>query len=191
MSGRKTKCRWTQSARRGSAAVEFVLVLPLLVGLSAFAVETGRLLADYHTVSTSVRGAARYLARLDGGPGGLGIDCDTGTVNAVAPGIVNARRLAMTGRIDGDPAIDPLVPSWRATELSEAATGVHISLDCADNADGALGGIYAGVARIPSIVVSARVPFRFGPGRLLGLDPQLEFTVVHKTVFTGAAGAMP
>lgn len=191
MGERETLSRPTQSARKGSAAVEFVLVLPVLIGLSAFAVETGRLLAHYHTVSKSVRGAARYLARLDGGPGGLGIDCESGTLNTTGPGIGNARRLAMTGRIDGDPAVDPLVVSWRAMDLSEAATGVRVLLDCADNAGGALGGIYAGAARIPSIVVSARVPFRFGPGRLFGLDPALEFTVVHKTVFTGPAGRIP
>jgi TadE-like protein len=190
MGSSKAPNGWTQGARRGSAAVEFVLVLPVLVGLSAFVVETGRLLADYHTVSKSVRGAARYLARLDGGPAGLGIDCESGTLDAAALGIAESRRLAMTGRIDGDPATDPLVPSWRATDLSEAATGIRISVDCVDNASGALGGTYAGAARIPSIVVSARVPFRFGPGRVLGLDPALEFTVVHKTVFTGPGGGM-
>ena len=190
MAGKHNRASWWHAGRAsaGSAAVELVLVLPVLLALIAFVVETGRLLADYHTVSKSVRDAARYLARLDGGAGGLGIDCTAGTLSAAAPGIANARRLAMTGRIDGDPAADPLVSSWRAAALSESATGIRVALACADNADGALAGVHAGAARIPGIVVSARVPFRFGPGRLFGLDPALDFTVAHTTIHTGRPG---
>ena len=54
-------------ARGGIAAVEFVLILPLLVLLMFGTIEIGRILFDYQAVSKSVRGATRYLTRIDAG----------------------------------------------------------------------------------------------------------------------------
>jgi len=161
--------------------------LPLLLLLLAFVVDAGRLFADYHALGKGVRDAARYLARVEGGAGGLALDCATGTVDRGAPAVQDAIRLAMTGRIDGDPAADAetLVGGWTAPELSAAATGIRISLACTDNGANALRGLYDGAGRIPSIVVSAEVPFTLGPGRLLGLGPRLRLTRAYRTPHTG------
>lgn len=167
--------------RRGAAAVELVLILPVLLGLLAFAVDAGRMLADYHAVSKSVRDAARFLARAHPGAG----SCIAGSLDRTQTDVARAVRLAMTGRIDGDPAREGLVAGWSATSLSEAATGISITLECAGNAGRALGGLYADRAAIPSVVVQARVPFSFGLGRFLGLSPGMVLDVAHKTPCTG------
>ena len=165
----------------GIAAVEFVLVLPVLLALLALAVDGGRLLADYHALSKSVRDAARFLARADAVPD----VCVPGDLDRARPAVARAVRLAMTGRVDGDPAADALVAGWSASDLSEAATGVRVTLDCLDNAGAALGGLYGGRAAIPSIVVEARAPFSFGFARTLGLGPGMTIRVAHKTAHLG------
>lgn len=165
----------------GTAAVELVLVLPLLLALLALAIDGGRFLADYHAVSKSVADAARFLARTGAGPEA----CVSGALDRAQLNVARAVRLTMTGRIDGDPAADSLVAGWTAADLSEAATGVSITRECLDNSGAALGGLYAGSAAIPSILVEARVPFRFGLGRVLGLGPTMTLNVAHKTARTG------
>lgn len=48
--------------QKGVALVEFALVLPFLLLLSLLAVEFGRAIWEYNTLTKSVRDAARYLA---------------------------------------------------------------------------------------------------------------------------------
>ena len=48
-------------ARGGIAAVEFAIILPLLVLLLFGTIEIGRILFDYQAASKSVRDATRYL----------------------------------------------------------------------------------------------------------------------------------
>jgi hypothetical protein len=48
--------------QRGTAIVEFALVLPLLILLSILVVELGRALYQYNTLAKSVRDAARFLS---------------------------------------------------------------------------------------------------------------------------------
>lgn len=170
----------------GMAAVELVLVLPLLMALLALAVDGGRLLADYHAVSKSVRDAARFLARAEA----VSETCVPGALDRARPEVERAVRLAMTGRADGDPAAEALVAGWRASDLSETATGVRVARAClnnagGNNAGGALAGLYDGQAAIPSVIVEARVPFRFAFARTLGLGPAMTLTVAHKTARTG------
>lgn len=169
---------------RGTAAVELVLVLPLLLLLLAVAVDLGRLLAAYHTVSASTQDAARYLSRLDQGADGLVIDCAGGTLPPDTPAARAARRLAMTGLIDGDPARMPLVRGWTAETLSAEATGVVLAVECLDNAAGALGGAYAARAVVASLAVSARVRVPLSFARLAGLDA-VAFTVTRRAPHTG------
>lgn len=168
-------------ATQGTAAVEFVLVLPILLGLLALVVDLGRLLADYHAVSKSVRDATRYLSRIDAGPGGLGIDCASQSLAAGAPALDIARRLVMTGRLDGDPAREPLVAGFRAA----APEAVRIAVECHDNRALGLRGVYEGVPSVPAVRVAARVPFRFSLGRVLGLAPRVHFTVERKMAHIG------
>lgn len=49
----------------GVALIELALVLPLLVTLSVLVVDLGRALHHYHTLTKSLRGAARSLMVLD------------------------------------------------------------------------------------------------------------------------------
>ncbi len=95
----KARIRHFCGACTGTAAVEFVLVLPLLALLLFGTIDLGRLLADYQTASQGIRDAARYLSRAD--PAVLGIDCATGVVDVGSAPALAAMNLAMTGTIDG------------------------------------------------------------------------------------------
>ena len=52
----------TDSRQRGVAAIEFALILPLLLLLTITTTEIGRALYEYASVAKSVRAAARYLS---------------------------------------------------------------------------------------------------------------------------------
>ena len=51
----------------GTAAVEFVLILPVLVAMLFGAIEAGMMYRDYHRVDKGVRDATRYLNTFVGG----------------------------------------------------------------------------------------------------------------------------
>jgi Flp pilus assembly protein TadG len=51
-----------KKTQKGVALVEFALILPFLLLLSILAVEFGRAIWQYNTLTKSVRDAARYLA---------------------------------------------------------------------------------------------------------------------------------
>lgn len=178
-------------AKDGIASVEFVLILPVLLLLLAVIIDFGRLYYDYHAVSKSIRDATRYLSRVDGSTAGLNIDCASGTVDESAdPGktlVENARRLAMTGRFDGNPSTEPLVSSWTSETLTELATGVAVSVECMANPMGTvtLVGFYEGDLLIPSIIMSAEVPFSFRLGQFLPIGPDITFTISHKMAHFG------
>jgi Flp pilus assembly protein TadG len=48
--------------QRGTAIVEFALLIPMLLLLTFIVIELGRALMEYNTVAKSVRDAARYLS---------------------------------------------------------------------------------------------------------------------------------
>lgn len=48
------------SKHRGLAAVEFVLISPLIIVFMAMFIELGSMLVDYHTLNKAVRNGARY-----------------------------------------------------------------------------------------------------------------------------------
>ena len=74
-------------AHGGIAAVEFAIVLPLLVLMLFGTIEIGRILFDYQAASKSVRDATRYLTRIDAGL--LGLACP-GTINGAASAVIEA-----------------------------------------------------------------------------------------------------
>jgi hypothetical protein len=162
---------------RGTASVEFALILPLLLVLLAVIVDGGRMLADYHAVTKSVRDAARFLAHSSAEPQ----TCIPGNLDRGQTQVADAIRLAMTGRVGGDPAAEGLVPGWAASDLSEAATGVALVRECF-GANGT--GLYAGRTAITSIAVHASVPFRFTLARVFGLEPNLTLRVSHRAAAT-------
>ncbi len=180
-------------AAEGIASIEFVLTFPILIVFLTVAIDFGRLYADYHAISKSVRDATRYLTRVDGTAAGLNIDCAGETLQGGSPPgsilVENARRLAMTGRYDGDPATEWLIGSWTANSLTQAATGIVVSVECLDNPDGGntYGGFYPeGTTKIPSIVMEAEVPFRFTLAQMFQIGPDITFTIKHKMAHFGS-----
>ena len=51
-----------KTRQKGTAALEFALILPLLILLTMITTEFGRAIFEYNTVVKSVRNATRYLA---------------------------------------------------------------------------------------------------------------------------------
>ncbi len=162
-------------ARGGVAAVEFVLILPLLALMLFGTIEIGRILFDFHAASKTVRDATRYLTRIDAVA--LGLACPAGTVNNAAAEVTNAKNLALRGSIDITE--DYLLGYWTDPN------SVVVTVSCLDNGADTYLGFYAGVPWIPSITVSATVPIPLLMGGLLGLGDTLTFTVSHEEVHFG------
>ena len=167
-------------ARAGTAAVEFVLILPLLALLVFGTIDLGRLLADYQTASQGIRDAARYLSRAD--PAVLGIDCALGVVDDGSAPALEAMNLAMTGTIDGSGGY--VLGYWTDTSTL-AAAGITVAVDCEDNSGAAYIGLYSTVAAVPSLRMSADLSFPMLNGWLLGRGGTLSFTVRHRTPHVG------
>jgi Flp pilus assembly protein TadG len=93
----------------GSAVLEAALVVPVAIILMAGGVEFGRVFSAYGTANKSMRDAARYLARVpDKDSGG-----NTTIANICGWGLINAKNLAMYGKLNANPATDtPLIPGW-------------------------------------------------------------------------------
>lgn len=93
--------------RRGSAAVEMVLVTPLLLALMFGAAELGNYFMNEHTLVKAVRDGARYAARqsfsnytsCSGSPGGTVVD---DTKNVVMYGYRSGGSSLLTPNIDAD-----------------------------------------------------------------------------------------
>ena len=176
---------WLRRARRsqsGVAAVEFVLILPVLALMLFGTIDIGRLLFDYHAVSKSVRDAARYVARSDqdalfSNPTTCLVDLTT------VPGspTQNARNMVLTGTIDLSG--DYIVKYWTDP------TDVVVSGVCFDNTAGTYQGFYpmAGFDAddAPIVTVTATMSFPFLMGWVLGQDGSLTFTISHEEVFIG------
>ncbi|HEX9789922.1 MAG TPA: TadE/TadG family type IV pilus assembly protein [Kiloniellales bacterium] len=168
------------AASGGAAAVEFVLVLPVLALLLFGTIDLGRLLADYQVAGQGIRDAARYLSRAD--PAALGIDCASGVIDENSPPALAAMNLAMTGTIDGSGGY---VLGYWTNSVSLAAAGLTVSVLCEDNGGGAFGGLYDSVPMVPSLRMSAAIPFPLLNGWLLGRGGTLTFTVHHRQPHVG------
>lgn len=158
--------------RDGVAAVEFALVLPLLIVTLFGIIEVGRMMNDFHVVNKSMRDATRYLTR-------VGVTCDAAGVGngTIDPGEeVRAVSLAMTGSVV---AGGNLLSYW-----TDTAT-VTTTVDCIDNTAGAFKGIYAARDYIPRITMSASVPLTFLWGTLIFGSTGLTFNVSHSEVHVG------
>lgn len=167
-------------ARTGTAAVEFVMVLPLLALLLFGMIDLGRLLADYQTASQGVRNAARYLSRAD--PAVLGIDCARGGVDDGSAPALQAMNLAMTGTIDGSGGY---VLGYWTNSSSLAAAGIAISVDCEDNGGAVYAGLYGTAAAVPSLRMSAVLAFPVLNGWLRRRGGTLSFTVRYRAPHVG------
>ena len=86
--------------QRGVALVEFALILPFLLLLSMIAIETGRAIMAYNTLTKSARDAARYLS-----------------LQTPGTNMTRARNLVIYGNLGGTGT--PLVTGLAATNVPD------------------------------------------------------------------------
>ena len=127
--------------RRGSAAAEMAMVLPILLILIVGTFELGNYFLSEHVVDKAVRDAVRYAARQPVGD----FDCDAGTMTAATA----VQKLARTG----DPAgSQQRLPDWSDDTMTT------VTVSCDDS--GTYSGIYADFPDgVPVVTVSATVPY--------------------------------
>ena len=89
----------------GVAAIEFVLVLPLLLILAFSIIDFGRLLFQYDALTKSTRDAAKYIARAVK-PAANAVDTDLAVYNTI---VAEAKNLALCGTITDCDKDDTLV----------------------------------------------------------------------------------
>lgn len=133
--------------RRGAAAVEMALVLPLLLVLLFGSVELGNYFMNEHSLAKAVRDGARFAARqsfvdytsCSGAPGGTVVN--------------DTRNIVMNGYLAGGTAV--LTPNIEAADI-------NVETSCSATAGGEdMEGIYRGRASGAQIVtVSASVDYR-------------------------------
>lgn len=171
--------RFFGETREGTASVEFVLVMPLLALMLFGMIDLGRMFLDYHAASKSIRDATRYVSRSD--PTILGVDCATDSLNQTSTAVMEAKNLALTGKIDTPSEGDYLLSYWTDPNT------ISVNLECEIN-DGTTNdfqGFYSGVPEVPAIVMTADVPFAFANGYLFGHDGTLTLSVRHKVAYIG------
>lgn len=139
---------------QGTAAAEFAMILPLLIIFLVVVMDFGRLMMDYHAVSKSIRDASRYLGR-------VGVTCGAGG-GAIdnAADITRAKNLALSGSVNTPAAGAYLLPYWTDPNT------ISVNITCIVNT-GQFSGRYNSLAFIPSIVVTATVPFSLFFGNIV------------------------
>ena len=169
------KLRRLWRARGGIAAVELALILPLFPLMLFGTIEIGRMLFDYQAASKSVRGATRYLTRIDAAS--LSLVCPGATIDNTAAEVTNAKNLALRGTIDTSKPF--LLAYW--TDINS----VSVTVSCIDNSGATYQGFYSGVEQIPNITVTATVTMPLMNGWVVGQGDTLTFTISHKEVHFG------
>jgi Flp pilus assembly protein TadG len=99
---------------RGTAAVEFVIAMPVLIVLMLAAAELGRVFVQYDTLSYSIRDSARFVTE-------NAIDGTTGVVNITGDVVTQARNLAVYGNTAG--AGSPALPGFSTGQVSVVDAG--------------------------------------------------------------------
>ncbi len=165
-------------SQSGVAAVEFVLILPLIALMLFGTIDIGRLLFDYQAVSKSVRDATRYVARSEAGALFSNLaTCTVDPTTAAGSPTQNARNMTLTGTVD-------LSGGYILNYWTDTST-VTVSGVCFDNSAGTYQGLYSGMDDIPIVTVAATASFPFLNGWLLGQGNNLTFTISHEEVFIG------
>lgn len=132
--------------RRGTAAVEMVMVTPLLLIIMFGATELGRFFWSEHKLVKAVRDASIYAARQD-----IRYFVCPSTVHADV--VSDVRDLVRTGVLTG--GTDQL-PNW-----SNAGASIAVTMTCVTAAGGTtLGGIYtANAGQVPVLTITATLPY--------------------------------
>jgi Flp pilus assembly protein TadG len=112
----------------GTAAVEFALILPLLIVLLFGGLEAGHFVWTQHKLADAVRDGARYASRLP-------VDrvCNGTSVVLSSTDIDQIKLITRTGQLSNVNA-RPVVPGWTATQVAvepycEAFVGTGIYTD--------------------------------------------------------------
>lgn len=151
-----------RSDRKGAAAAEFALVVPLLAVLLFAFIEGGRMFWAYSIASAAARDAARFAARLP-------IDCSEATpISSANEGLVET--LARTGSVSGSAALI-------------AGMTADATVACVTNTAG-YSGRYDGLTQIPVVNVTTTVPLPMLMPGLLGIPQTLTFTVSNQQAWT-------
>lgn len=141
--------------RSGNAAVEFVLVLPILTGILFGATELGNYFYNEHILVKAVRDGARFAARQNLNSF---TNCASTTASDLGSIYTDTRALVRQGVLSGG--------SDRLIRWSDS--GFRMSVTCTTSAGGtALGGFYNGVTDsagtkigAPIVTVTAQVPYQ-------------------------------
>lgn len=132
------------SDRRGVAAAEMAMVVPLLMVVMFGTFELGNYFYDNHIVIKGVRDGARYASRL----GFAKYTCPSTVDTATATAINNVTRTGQTAA-GGTPRL------WNWNNASM----VSVTLACTSNSSSTYSGIYEGHANVPVVRVTAIVPY--------------------------------
>lgn len=125
---------------RGSALVEFTLILPLAMGLMAGGTDIGMAFLSDATVGKSVRNAARYLGTL----------APQQTVACSSWAIANAKNLAVYGKTNPGTNDKPLIANWQ----TDGGLSNQVTVDCAGYPSISV----SGVAPYTSLILHTIVP---------------------------------
>lgn len=165
------KASWRFWRRReGTAAAEFVLILPVVGVLLFGVIEIGRMLHDYQVISKGVRNGTRYLTRMPMSCAGSNGSFD----NAADEN--DGKNMATTGNPAGGTL---LLGYFNASQITVTKT-------CASNAGSTFAGVYNGYTDIPQVTMQAVVPFTFLFGEyLIPGTGTINMTVAHSEVNIG------
>ena len=144
------------ACRRGAAAVEAALVLPLLLSLGLAAADAGWLFSETHRTKAGLAAGARYLAKAR----------DPALVQA------DAINLAVTGRRTGGTA---RVKGWETSHVT-------VSYRMVDNATQS----YTGADSIRIVRMHSQRPYKgFGLLKLVKVG-ELDVEALHEERWTGS-----
>ena len=133
--------------RKGAAAVEMVMVTPLLLTIMFGATELGRFFWSEHQLVKAVRDASIYASRqpIDN------FNCSTSTVSSAVTTATS--NLVKTGVVSGG---TNRLPNW-----SSGGASIALSLSCVKTAGGTtLSGIYtANAGNVPVLTITATLPY--------------------------------
>ncbi|HET9355789.1 MAG TPA: TadE/TadG family type IV pilus assembly protein [Sphingomicrobium sp.] len=133
--------------RRGAAAVEMVMVMPLLLIIMFGATELGRFFWSEHRLVKAVRDASIYASRqqIDN------FDCTNSTISSAVT--TATRNLIKTGELSGG---TEQLPNW-----DDGGASIALTLTCVTSAGGTtLSGIYtANQGKVPVINITATLPY--------------------------------
>lgn len=139
--------------RRGAAAAELGLILPLLLAIFFGSVELGNYFYSEHKLVKGVRDGARYAARQRFS------NYSTCSGSPTAPIPAETQRLVQKGTLDS--TAPDLLPNWDSATFSVTISCTTTLDDDAAATEFNVSGIYSNNSGgAPSIVVSASVPYR-------------------------------